>query len=79
MYITAGLLAALAVQLSLATPVQRREIPADRPSKLEVVAGLQNARVLAKRALPTVRRAMLLAAFDINVGSAITTISFESS
>ncbi|MCJ1399328.1 Mucin-2 [Xylographa trunciseda] len=53
MYITSGLLAALAVQLSLATPVQRREIPADRPSKLEVVAGLKAAGVVAKRALPT--------------------------
>jgi len=53
MYLTSSLLAALAVQLSLATPVQRREIPADRPSKLEVVAGLQAAGVIAKRALPT--------------------------
>ncbi|MCJ1291534.1 hypothetical protein MMC34_003079 [Xylographa carneopallida] len=52
MHITSGLLAAVAVQLSLATPVQRREVPADRPSKLEVVAGLRSAGVL-KRALPT--------------------------
>ena len=60
MYITSGLLAALTVQLSLATPVQRREIPADPPSKLEVVAGLQSAGVL-KRALPTVSRSMYIA------------------
>ena len=55
MYITSALLAALAVQLSLATPVQRRTVPADRPSKLEVVAGLKASGVIAKRTLPTVR------------------------